>query len=532
MGVSRRRFTQLTSASAAAAFFTAAPSSHAQGDRPVLRLAANASDVLNLDPHFSTTFQDWIVRDMVFNALIRYVPGDASRFEPDLATEMPSSTMNDDGTQSWTFTLRDDVVVHPTDVTDAYTLSAADVVFSFTKAGDPEKSGWASDYEPWTIEAVDDVTVTITLPEPQTETLFFPKISNYLCGHIVPQEPYEALGADAFVMHPVGTGPFRFESHTPQNNIMLAAHDDYFRDRPQLAGVEIRFIADATSRELALQAGDVDVIAGLQESQWVEKWDEDPSIEVDVFGVGEVLVLNLDTQHDILSDPRVREAIFLAISREGHAALAGEMVSKIVYSVAPYDVVPGGLSQEEAAEAGVEFPQDIDRARELLAEAGYPDGFDLDLVTSEIPVYRQHYEILAEELRQIGITVSLEVVQHPAMHELIREDRNAIVFYSVFRPSSDFYLSHFFTTESGVVNFANYNVDELRDEARAESDPDRQIELWKQAWIEIQGNCAATGLLYNNNVYARSSRVDYGHEVRQSMHLYPNITERTSLDNG
>lgn len=530
MGMTRRRFATMAGASAAAGIF--AKGSHhalAQDERPIMRFGANASDVFNLDPHFSTTYQDWMVRDMVFNALIRYKPGDASEFEADLATEMPTSETNDDGTQTWTFTLRDNVMVHPTAATEAYTLTSDDVVFSLQKSGDPETSGFYQDYQDWVIEAVDDSTVTITLPEPQTETLFFPKISNYLCGHIVPRQPYEAIGKDAYILQPAGTGPFRFESHTPQNNVLLLAHDDYFRGAPLLGGIEVRFIADSTSRELALQSGDIDVIHGLPDSRWANRYSEDPDINIDIFGVGEVLSLHLDTQHEQLQDVRIREAIVLAISRLEHANLASEPVSKIVYSVAPYDSVPGGLNEEEAAEAGVLFPQDLDRARQLMADAGFPDGFEMSLVSSELPIYRQHYEILAEELRQIGIEVSLEIVQHAAMHELIREGRNPVVFYPVFRPSVDFYLTHFFTTESGVVGFSHYTVDELRDAARAETDPDRQVEIWKEAMIELQANFAVKALLYNNNVYARSSRVDYGHEVKLAIQLYPNFTELTSM---
>jgi peptide/nickel transport system substrate-binding protein len=532
MGMTRRRFAGMASASVAAAGLLAHPrhGMSAQSDRPIMRVGANASDVFNLDPHFSTTYQDWMVRDMVFNALIRYVPGDSTQFEPDIASEMPTAVSNDDGTQTWTFPLRDDVSVHASSQTEAYTLTADDVLFSLQKSGSPETSGFYQDYQDWVVEAVDDFTVTITLPQAQTETLFFPKIANYLCGHIVPRQPYEAIGADAFLMQPVGTGPFRFESHTPQNNVMLVAHDDYFRGAPLLGGIEVRFIADTTSRELALQSGDMDVIAGLPDSHWVNRFAENPDIDVDVFGVGEVLSLHLNIQHDILQDVRVREAIVLAVSRIEHANLASEPVSKIVYSVAPYDSVPGGLSEQDAADRGVLFPQDLERARELLAEAGYPEGFEMSLVSSELPIYRQHYEILAEELRQIGIDVSLEVVQHAAMHELIREGRNPVVFYPTFRPSVDFYLTHFFTSESGVVGFSKYTVDGLRDEARAETDPDRQVEIWKEALAELQANFAVKALMYNNNVYARSSAVDYGHDVKLSIQLYPNFTETTTVN--
>jgi len=150
-------------------------------------------------------------------------------------------------------------------------------------------------------------------------------------------------------------------------------------------------------------------------------------------------------------------------------------------------------------------------------------------VSSELPIYRKHYEVLSEELRQIGITVKLEVVQHAAMHELIRQGRNAIVFYPVFRPNVDFYLTHFFTSESGVVNFSHFTLDDMRDQARAETDPDKQVEIWKEAMIEIQATCAAVGLLYNNNAYGRWDDVDYGHELISSIQLYPNIDETTSL---
>lgn len=529
MTLTRRTFTRLAGAAAGGLLAGARFDALAQGERPVLRFAANASDVFNLDPHFSTSYQDWMIRDMVFNALIRFVPSDSSQYEPDIAVDMPTATGNDDGTQTWTFQLRDDVMVHGTDLVDSYAITASDVIFSFNKASSPETSAFWQDYEGWTFEEVDPRTITITVPYALTEGLFYPKISNYLSGFIVPQKPYEAIGKDGFVLRPVGTGPFRFESHTPQSNVMLLAHDAYFRGAPNLGGVEVRFIADPTSRELALQSRDVDVVHGLPDSRWAQRLDDLDGISVDIIGVGEVMTLYLDTEHEILQDARVREAIIRSISRENHVAAAGEPVSIPVYSIASHDAVPGGLTREEAEKAGVLFGQDFDRARELLAEAGYPDGFEMSLVSSELPIYRKHYEILAEELRQVGVNVELEVVQHAAMHELIRQDRNAVVFYPVFRPNIDFYLTHFLTSDSGVVNFASYTMDDLRDRARRETDPERQVEIWKQAMIQVQADFAAIGLFYNKNVYARLDGVDYGHELVSSIQLYPNITENTTI---
>ena len=533
MTLSRRTFSKLAGAAAiAGGVTTTGAATHlamAQGDAPVLRLAMNAADIGNLDPHFASGTQDRSIVDMVFNGLVRFTPGDSSTFEPDLASEMPTATENADGTQTWSFTIREGVMTHAAEGAESAELTVDDVLFSYEKAANPDSSAYAGNYQDWTFAVGDDGTFQVTVPEPISETLFLPNVANYSGGYVIPQAAYEALGADGFITNPVGTGPFLFESHTPQNNVMLMAHADYFRGAPQLGGVEVGFVADTTSRELALQSGDVDVINGLPEAQWVERMNGVEGISAEVFGVGEIVFLNLNVEHEILSDPLVREAIFLAISRDNHVALFGEPVGEPVYSVVPAQLMPGGLTQEEAAAAGVDYQQDIERSKELLAEAGYADGFEMELVTSEMDDYRMNYEVLAEELRQVGITVKLEVVQHATMHEQIRADRNAIVIYIAFRPTADIYLTQFFSTDGGVTNFSKFTVDELRDQARAETDPDAQAELWKEANVEILKNFAGNGLLSKNLVYAKSDRVDYGHELVSVVQLYPGIDETTTL---
>ncbi len=529
MNLSRRTFSKLAGAGALGTLISSPAVVGAQQDGAMLRMAMNVSDIGNLNPHFATTTQDRAIVDMVFNALVRFTPGTSTEFEPDIATEMPTTTENEDGTQTWSFTLRDDVMIHPTEGVDAAALTMDDVVFSFESVANPDTSAYAGDYEGWTFAAGEDGTFQITVPQAMSENLFLPKVANYSGGYVVPKAPFEAIGADDYITNPVGTGPFLFESHTPQNNVMLTANPDYFRGAPQLDGVEVRFIADTTSRELALQSGDVDVIAGLPEAQWVDRMNAIDGLAADVFGVGEVTFISLDVENEILSDAKVREAIFLAISRENHVALFGDPVGVPVYSVVPADLMPGGLTEDEANEAGVNPAQDIDRAKELLAEAGYPDGFEMDLISSEQTGYRINYEVLAEELRQVGITINLEVVQHATMHEQIRAGRNPIVIYIAYRPTADTYLTQFFTTDGGVTNFSHFTVDDLRDQARAETDADAQAEIWKEAAVEIQKNFAAMGLLYVNQVYARSEAVDYGHELQAVVSLYPGIDETTSI---
>ena len=532
MTLSRRQFGQLIGLGALGTAMAKAPAAFAQ-DGTVLRIAMNTSDIQTLDPHFASGTQDRATVDMIFNGLVRFVPGTSNEFEADLAEEVPEGTDNDDGTQTWSFTLKEGVMTHAVEGVESAALTVDDLVFSFGKASKADTSAYAGDYEGWTFAAGEDAnTFDITVPQPLSSALFLPKVANYSGGYIIPQAAYETIGADGFITQPVGTGPFAFGQHTPQVSVELVAHADFFRGAPALAGVNVIFQADPTARELGLQAGDLDVIYGVGEAEWAKRMDDLDGYTADVFGVGELLWLNLNMEDEILKDAKVREAIVKAVSRDNHVALSGEPVGEKVFSVVPESLMPGGLTEEEAEEAGVNFQQDIEGAKALLAEAGYPDGFEMDLVSSEQEAYRMAYEVLQEELRQIGITVNLEVVQHATMHELIREGRNPITIYIAFRPSADTYLTQFWSTDGGVTNFSKFTVDDLRDQARAETDDDAQAQLWKDANIEILSNFAGYGLTLTNLVYVRKDSVDYGHELNAVVNLYPGINETTTISEG
>ena len=138
----------------------------AQDERPMLIHATNAGDKATFDPHLASGTQDRTVVDMVFNGLLRFQPGDDSVIEPDLALEIPEPVDEADGTQSWTFTLRTDAICQESSATEAYPLTAADVVFSLEKAANPDTSGVAGTYEGYTFEAVDDATVKVTAAVP------------------------------------------------------------------------------------------------------------------------------------------------------------------------------------------------------------------------------------------------------------------------------------------------------------------------------------------------------------------------------
>jgi peptide/nickel transport system substrate-binding protein len=506
------------------------------GDRPTLRFGVNAADLSTLDPHYASGTQDRTVVDMVFNALVRYQPGNSAEIEPDLATAIPEPEIVD-GKQIWTFELREGVMCHAGPDSEAYELTADDVVYSLQKTADSDRSAFAGEYGGMTVEKVDDHTVAITMDTPLSSTLFLPKIANYAGGFIICSKAYEAMGADAFKTHPIGTGPFMVENYTPQNSVVLVANDDYFRGAPKLAEVDVRYMADPSSRELGLQSGELDLAAGINEAQWVDRINSEGNLIADIFGVAEPIWINLNVTQEPLDNPLVRQAIALAVNKDEHAALRGAPVSEPIFSVVPPQM-PGGLTEEDAAAADVLYEQDIERAKELMTEAGYPEGFTMDLVTSEMSDYRANYEVLQAELAEIGITLNLNVVDHATMHEQIRKDVNPIVIYVAYRPNADVYLTNFFHSDSIVVdgvspitNFSHYSgVDDLIEQAHAETDPEAQAELWKEANIQILKDLAAIPLYMQSLVYARTPGVDYGHELISSLALYPQITELTTSE--
>jgi peptide/nickel transport system substrate-binding protein len=495
----------------------------------ILRIGQNAADLGTLDPHYASGTQDRALVDMVFNGLIRYKPGDATAFAPDLAATLPGATTNPEGKQTWTFILHQGVMCQPSDGVPAYELTSDDVVYSLRKAANKDTSAYASDYAGMTFSSPDPYTVVVTLDQPLSSALLYPRFANYSGGYILCKKAAENIGLDGLKTHPVGTGPFTFKSYSPKEKVELVANDAYFRGKPRLDGIEYRYMADLSSRELGLRGGQLDLIAGLQDGKWLNQLSSAPNLKVDVFGVGEVTTVYFNTTRPPFDNPLLRKAVASALNRDEFMALSGSEVSEKVYSPVPAKFMPGGLTGQEAAERALDYPFDPTKARDLLKQAGLPTGFTFGVVTSEMPAYRTIYESMQAQLARVGITMEIQVVDHATMHDEIRKDVNPLVVYVAFRPTADTYLTQFL--HSGInTDFSHYDkLDDLIDRARTEPNELTQQALWKQAQHVALADMVAYPIGYTNQVYARSSKVDYGHELSSVVQLYPGIDETTRL---
>jgi peptide/nickel transport system substrate-binding protein len=487
----------------------------------VLTVGMAAADVGQLDPYRATTTQDLPVVSWIFNGLVRFKPGSASleELQPDLAESWDKSA---DGL-TWTFHLRKGVKFQG----DWGELTADDVVYSLKRAADPKTSSFASDYAPVaSIEAVDPYTVKLVLKQLIPSVLGI--LVNYHGGNIVSKKAAEALGVD-FRIKPIGTGPFMLTEYKSNESLTLVANKNYFRGTPKIDKIIYRFIPADAARDLAFTSGELDIVYGRQDQRWVERFQKEAGIKVDVVRPSELSLLHINQSKKPFDDIRVRQAIAYAIDSKQIVAFKGAATA-----ILPVSVVPVGyLGTNDHAKL---FPHDVAKAKALLAEAGYPNGLTIKVIQTSLPTMLNSMQIVQAQLKQAGIDMQMEVVDHQSWHAQIRKDLSEANYYSAARfPVADVYLRQFFYssaivgTPTAVTNFSHCKVaDKEIDAASVETDPVKQKELWAVAQQKIIDDVCAVPMFEQLQVWARHTNVDYGYDFVGAQHLGPVITEATT----
>lgn len=490
-----------------------------------ITVGAFGADANQLDPHLSGGGQDRALFGYMFNGLTRFPPGsmDPARIELDLAT----SIVGDDSGLVWTVGLRDDVEFH-----HGYgKMTADDVIFSLDRARNPETSGFAASFAAIEkVEKVDDHTVRITLSERMPT--FEGMLANPAGGFIISKKAADELGDD-LKGSMIGTGPFQFDSYTPKVNTALTAHEAYFRGTPKLDKIDYRYIPSDNARELAFAAGEIDLFYGRREQDWVTRVTEQYSddLEVLIFSPSQSRMLHLNTSADPLSDIRVRQAIAHAINRDEFQALIGQDITKQLF--AP---IPSGFLGQAGDIAKYEFDQE--KSKQLLAEAGFPDGLTLKVPTTQIASLKLPFELIMEQMRRVGITLDVDFVDHRAWHALIRQDESPMVIYGAAPfPEADAFLTPFYASSSivgtptGQTNFSHCDVadDEIA-AARVEADPATQLKDWELAQQKIMDQLCVVPLFELEQVWAKRKSLNLGYELTGTLNLGPPITEATHFD--
>jgi peptide/nickel transport system substrate-binding protein len=343
------------------------------------------------DPTISTSQEiPRVVYNNVFEGLVKFDRTGA--IVPALAE---SWTVSGD-TLTWTFNIRPGVKFH-----DGSDLQLSDIVTKFERARDPESGHTHSEYYSAITEITADEaagTITFVLSEPRSGLLFDLARADSII--------YPAASAETQRSEPIGTGPFRFVNYIEGSEVRLERFEDYWQpELPYLDAATFVIISDPNSRFAALQSGDIDLIGvALAPEQFIQL-QGNPELQGTQGTATTEITLAMNNAREPFSNKLVRQAITHAIDKEALVSGAffglGTPIGSHMSPAEPYYI---DLTDT--------YPFDPERARELLAEAGYPDGFTVSLELPEpYNLERRSGEVVAQQLAQVGITAEVSIVE-------------------------------------------------------------------------------------------------------------------------
>jgi peptide/nickel transport system substrate-binding protein len=494
----------------------------AQGELFIVR----PSDPVSLDANLETTAPGAWVFGNVIEPLITLGPD--MEIEPRLATSWEFVSP-----ERLRFTLREGVMFH-----DGTPFNAEAVKFTWDRAINADPPGrWKSLAGPIaSVEVVDDFTVDIV-----AERAYGPLLltTTMIYTGVVSPTAVEEFGED-YGRNPVGTGPFRFVEWRTNDRVVLEANDDYWRGRPSLDRVVFRVVPEEGARMLALQSGEAQMVLKPAPAD-LAGLEQNPDFTVYSATGLRVFYLGFNLALPPMDDQLVRQAI-------AHAVNVPLLVEGVLENAAtiPTSVIAPGVLGYSDMNLDERYPYDPAAAIALLEEAGYTqnsDGLmerDGELLTLQMLPAAGRYlkdreiaEVLQEFLRQVGITVELDIFEWATTFTELRE---ADLQYHMFSfgwltTTSDADYTMFSNYRSDQLppdswnswRYANERVDELLTDARASVDTAEREEFYAEVQDILAEDLPALPLYNTIEVMVTSAEVEgfVPHPIEYNLDLYP-----------
>ena len=347
------------------------------------------------------------------------------------------------------------------------------------------------------VEVVDEYTVQIHLDD-----IFAPIASHLSHSFIGIHSPasLDALDAGDYVEAPVGTGPFKYVSWDRGEQLYMTKNEDYWGGAPTLDSVTFKFVPEAGSRVIMLETGEAHAIMAVPPTE-IERLEATADIDVVFQNSVRVIYIGFNLEEDIFKDVRVRQALNYAINKEAIIATIFQGVGEP--SSAP--IVPAIFGYTQAGP----YEYDVEKAKDLLAQAGYADGFDMELFhpTGRYPQDATVIEAVQAMLADVGVNASLTTYDWGTYLDTVivppeQAEHDAYMLgWGTVTLDADYGLYALFHSSqwppaNNVSYYANEAVDVLLDEARVT--PDRSVRegLYREA-IEIIWNDAPWIFLHN-----------------------------------
>ena len=462
------------------------------GDTSGRLIAAIKGEPDQLDPNKTSAYFSFEVLENVYDTLV----------EPDANLEMrPALAESWDVSPdqlTWTFHLRRGVTFH-----DGSPLTADDVVFTYRRIIDEELSNVDKLSAVTDIRPVNPTTVTLRLKQPTPNLLT--NLGGFKGMAIVQRKNVES---GQIATHPIGTGPFAFESQKSGDSITLTANPTYWGGPPKVSGLIFRFISEPSTALSALQAGEIDWTDSIP-PQRVNQLKDDDSVELAVTPSNDYWYLALNEVRKPWSDVRVRQAIAYAIDRDA-------IVAATSYGTAAKNelaIPKGSFWYTDYARYGY----DIEQAKRLLREANASQATLDMLVTTEYPETVTAAQIIADNLAPLGITVNIRTVDFATWLDEQNSghfDMLMMGWLGNIDPDDFYYAQHHTDGSSNAQKYSNPDVDRLLDAGRVETNRDARAATYRKAATIIADECSYI-YLYNPSVIQAWSKDMSGYEARR-----------------
>ncbi len=381
--------------------------------------------------------------------------------------------VSDDG-RTYTFKLRSGVTFH-----DGTTFDAEDVKFTLDRARAEDSTNAQKQLFAAidTVEAVDPATVKITLSAPQGSFLY-----NLGWGDAVIVAPESA---ETNKENPIGTGPFKFDKWAKGSSVTLVKNPDYWGEPVALEKAEFRVVPDAAAAIPALLSGDVQAFPQMPAGDALIQIESDPRFVVAIGATEGETILSTNNGREPFSNIKVRQAIAHALNREEIIAGNGSGYG-----------TPIGSHFSPANEAYVDltgtYPYDTAKAKALLAEAGYPDGFKATLKLPPPPYARDGGQVVASQLRQVGIELEIIPVEWAQWLEQVFKNKDYDLTIVSHTEPNDINI---YARDDYYFNYKNPAFKEVMNALEATADPEKRIELYQTAQ-KIIAQDAVNGFMF------------------------------------
>jgi peptide/nickel transport system substrate-binding protein len=432
---------------------------HGQGEMVVMI----EKRIETFDPRSKSDSAVERMRQLMFNGLTR--KDDKFNPVPDLAESYESSP----DYKTFTFYLRPNIRFH-----NGRNLSAADVKYTFDTTRDGDfPSDKRADLKR------DQISVELDPANPLKAIFHCGTPCPGLANTILPIGIIPEGTSDRQAKEPIGTGPFKFESYTEDQEVVLTSFDEYFEGAPSIKRLSVRIIPDNSTRESELLKGSVDLAINADfDPPTVESLQRAPGIKTEITDGTNITHLGVNLQDPILKDRRVRQALAYAIDRESiiRDVLRGQ--ASPARSILP----PNQWAYEPNV---ADYKYDPDRAKRLLAEAG-KSGLKLSLKTSPVSVSRKIGEAIQEQLRRVGIDIELQSLERQKLTQDMTEG-NFQLYLNILVGGNQNPDIFRLVYGSGAIppngqnrsRYVNPQVDKLLDEARTAT-RERSKEIFSQ----------------------------------------------------